>query len=474
MTLGMRSKIWTLVILFLVIANALVGILTLRELRKMSVITAQDHQVTAAAWQIKGDLARYLAFGLTAQITRGASDIEERNRARQELFKHSRTTLRPSLNPELRQAILNLRQHIERLLLVTHESQNAFVSPIFRQFFFETRRSADRLIERSSQIVADERTHDSTFYRQFFIVEILLSLITIMVVAGRLFATYKEILLPVQSLHDLVLAHRRGDLSARWHGDQSNEIGLIGQTINDIVDDIQKSQRERIQFIGAVVHDLKNPLAAISMNCDLVLRHKNELTTEVAFNTIGRIKVQSDRLKRLAEDLLQTTTNERMTWELKIASINIEQLARDTVELFTASQIEHSYSLVVTQPVPEIQGDRDRIAQVMINLISNATKYSQAGSNIMVIVGGGEEQVLFEVHDQGLGIPNEKKGIIFEPFTRLDTTKDMAEGTGLGLAIAKEVVHAHGGSISVLDREGGGSVFRVLLPRFQSHRRSAA
>lgn len=465
MRLGTRSKIWTVVVLFLVLANSLLGIVTLRELRKMSLITMQDHEVSTVARHIKADLARYLASGLAAQITRNSSDVRQRQRAHTDLINQLTINFGPSVNRKFSQDLGEVKSKINRLLMLGQSGQEAFVSAEFRKAYAEAGNSADRLIERSSQIVAAEREHDTLLYKKYFVLELLFSLLTVILVAARLIAVYRDIVLPVQSLHTLVQRYKNGELSARWNSTVSNEIGLIGQTINRVADDAQQRQSERIEFVGSVVHDLKNPLSAISLNCDLILRNKDQISQETAIKSIERIKTQTDRLKRLAEDLLKTTKNERVAWDIQMSNFSLEQLARDTIELFKASQPDHGYTLEVEGPISEIHADRDRIAQVLINLLSNATKYSPAGTTVEVAVGAESSEAAFvEIRDRGLGIPNDKKATIFEPFERLESAKEMSEGTGLGLAIAKEMVRAHGGNINVHDRDGGGSVFRVSFP----------
>jgi signal transduction histidine kinase len=120
---------------------------------------------------------------------------------------------------------------------------------------------------------------------------------------------------------------------------------------------------------------------------------------------------------------------------------------------------------VVRDPLPNIRGDRDRLRQVLINLIDNAVKYSSPGDEVRVEAQTSNSRVVIEVRDQGPGIPTEHQKVIFEKFGRVQTGQTAKPGTGLGLFIARSIAEAHGGSLDVRSLPGQlGATFRLSLP----------
>ena len=136
----------------------------------------------------------------------------------------------------------------------------------------------------------------------------------------------------------------------------------------------------------------------------------------------------------------------------------------------------HGHALTHDYPehLPLIMGDRGRIEQVMLNILSNAVKYKPDGGHIRVTAGDAGDTVWMEVADDGIGIPEKERGRIFERFYRVDKARSRESGgTGLGLSIATEIVQRHNGSLSLVDRAGPGTTVRLELPVMQSEGQEA-
>lgn len=269
---------------------------------------------------------------------------------------------------------------------------------------------------------------------------------------------------PLQSLVEFIDSYRKGDLASRWTSDRPDEIGHAERTLNQLLAELSQRRRERINFIGAVAHDINNPLTTIGMGCDLILRKREAISEEQVFAIVEKIKGQVVRLHHLTEDLLVAAKENRPVWSHKVSRFSLAGVAAAVVDLSRSSDPWHSYAIHVTEPHIELVADPDRITQVITNLISNAAKYSPKGTEIELVVGREKNRAFIEVRDRGVGIPEEKKASVFQAFSRLSSGMQMSGGTGLGLVIVKDIVESYSGKIRILDRKGGGTAFRVEIP----------
>jgi signal transduction histidine kinase len=217
-------------------------------------------------------------------------------------------------------------------------------------------------------------------------------------------------------------------------------------------------------FIGAVAHDIRNPLTTIGVTCELLLGGRHELSPQV-LKIVSRMRDQVARLDHLTGDLLLAAKEGRPVWEVRSSKIQLDTLASQILKTAQETDKEHRYSFETDGNSMELTADPDRIAQILTNLLTNAAKYSSAGSEIEVSLSSSDRVVALEVRDRGIGIPAEKRSWVYKPFARLKSGMDMSQGTGLGLATVKEIVESHKGSIQIQDRDGGGTCFRVELPR---------
>lgn len=237
--------------------------------------------------------------------------------------------------------------------------------------------------------------------------------------------------------------------------------------LQDITDGavLEKSRRE---FIANVSHELRTPLTSIKGATETVLTD-DEMPTNFRQKFLGIVINEADRMTRIVKDLLVLSRldNRRMTWSPATFDIN-ETLDRMCSALQTEAGI-HSHKLTYTCSTEEkmpLYGDRERIEQVVANIIGNAIKYTPDGGEISVgLSKSGKKAYLVSVKDNGVGIPAEDIEHLFERFYRVDKSRSaQAGGTGLGLSIAKEIIDAHNGSISVESTEGEGTKVTIMLP----------
>jgi two-component system phosphate regulon sensor histidine kinase PhoR len=221
----------------------------------------------------------------------------------------------------------------------------------------------------------------------------------------------------------------------------------------------------RRDFVANVSHELKTPLAAIRGYAETLRDGAlDEPTTARRFT--GRILSQCRRLQELLDDLLILSRLEGVDAALDREPVDLEAVARRTVELLTPAAREKRVEIELREEeAPAVQGDAGNLERLLLNLLDNAIKYNRPDGRITVRVGRCGGDAVLEVSDTGIGIPAESIPRIFERFYRVDKGRAREEGgTGLGLAIVKHIAQAHGGQVDVESRVGRGSTFRVRLP----------
>jgi two-component system sensor histidine kinase SenX3 len=230
----------------------------------------------------------------------------------------------------------------------------------------------------------------------------------------------------------------------------------------------QRAARDRENFVAAVTHELKAPLASVRLMAEVLTRGGVEPAKvgEFAERTIG----ECDRLGRLVASILDLARIEsEPPFVARLRTVDAGGLARDVVRSFEPVARRHGFSVALRIVVPalEVAGDADVLASAILNLLDNAVKYADRPGEIeLEVAAAGPRHAALSVLDRGRGVPADEARRIFEPFTRLgdEMTRDRP-GVGLGLALVSRIAKAHGGSASCAPREGGGSRFTVVLPR---------
>jgi signal transduction histidine kinase len=220
-------------------------------------------------------------------------------------------------------------------------------------------------------------------------------------------------------------------------------------------------------FVSLVSHELHTPLTAISGYLDLLLEARGAQSPARQQELLGIIKRNTDRLVKMIDDLLDLSRIESGKVELRTAALDIIALISE-VTSFLHPQLEakgQHLSFDRTQTVPAVAGDAERVRQILINLLSNAHKYTPQGGQIWVTAQAENGEVRIEVRDNGIGLRPEEQAHLFDRFFRgRQPAGQGVVGTGLGLPITRLLVELHGGRISVTSTLGEGSVFSFTLP----------
>ena len=251
------------------------------------------------------------------------------------------------------------------------------------------------------------------------------------------------------------------------NGDESAE-NVSVLTVRDMTRE-RRIERMKSDFIATVSHELKTPITPIQGYSKHLLSYWDRLDPEKREGMLETMLERSEHLSRLVEDLLiASKVSELETTKLDIRSSEIQ--LSDIVNDVTAASPELADRLTVNGPDTQVFCDRQRAVQCLSNLVSNAKKYSEPGTEILITteVPADGEFATVVVMDHGRGIPAEEVGRIFEQFYRVEDPMTMTTGgTGLGLYISRTLARAMGGDISVESEFGEGSTFKLSLPRTQ-------
>jgi len=230
----------------------------------------------------------------------------------------------------------------------------------------------------------------------------------------------------------------------------------------------EATQRLRSYFLANISHEFRTPLSAINAALELLLEELSDLTIAEIGDLLSRMHMSVTGLHTLIDNLLESSSIEAGRFTLRRTRSDLAQLLQEAVQTLQPLLDRRHQALDMELPsgLPKLWIDPTRITQVLINLLSNASKYSPVGATILV---RGEPPdgnwVRVEIADRGPGIPAAERESVFRRFVRLNSDETVQYGIGLGLAVVKAIVEEHGGKVGVEGRSGGGSVFWFSLPQ---------
>lgn len=240
----------------------------------------------------------------------------------------------------------------------------------------------------------------------------------------------------------------------------------LSRRLSEQNDRLLELDRMKDGFVSSVSHELRTPLTSIRGYVDLIIDGDAGPLTPEQEDFLGIVDRNADRLLRLVADLLFVAQVDAGKLEISPASLDLNAVIDECI---TAAR-PHAEAREITvefdhASLPAVAADRQRIEQVLDNLISNAVKFTPPGGHVVVAAAFAEDKVVIEVRDNGIGIPEVEQARLFERFFRSSTSSDQAiRGTGLGLSIVKAIVEAHGGTVTCTSALGEGTTFVVALP----------
>ncbi|MEW5959970.1 MAG: ATP-binding protein [Chloroflexota bacterium] len=300
---------------------------------------------------------------------------------------------------------------------------------------------------------------------------LLSTAIALLLSAGIGLVLSRAIAQPLRRLTAAAAAVAEGQLDQQVPVAGGDELGRLSLAFNEMTQRLKTARQMQLDMVANVSHELRTPITSIKGLVE-TLRNGAVDDPEVRDDFLATVEHETDRLIRLINDLLLLSRVDSLALRLAPEPLELRSLAQTAVGRLTPQAEARRVSLHLEEKAdaPSAWGDRDRIEQVLVNLLDNAIKYSRPGGMVTISLGDerseGNESVRVEVRDEGIGIPAEDLARLGERFYRADKARSRAEGgSGLGLAIARSLVEAHGGRLWLNSEEGRGTLVTFTLPR---------
>ena len=301
----------------------------------------------------------------------------------------------------------------------------------------------------------------------------------IIIVLGGIIALFlaNTLVKPINKLKRCMEIAEKGDLTVHCEVDSNDEIGILADSFNNMLVENNRLLEETVQydklkteFIANMSHELRTPLNIIFSTAQLfnvVISKDEEINTDKIKNYISNIKQNCYRLMRLVNNLIDVTKIDSGFIKLDLKNQNIIQITEDIIQS-TADYVKPMLRTIVfdTDQEEKIMAfDSEKLERILLNLISNATKFTNPGDKININLHDKGDRVIISVKDTGIGIPEEKLPQLFERFKQVDSLLNRShEGSGIGLTIVKALVELHGGTIAVKSKYKEGTEFIITLP----------
>jgi len=307
---------------------------------------------------------------------------------------------------------------------------------------------------------------DSTLHR-LLLIELLATLAVLAAIAGLGLWVVRLGLRPLREIEATAAAITGGDLSQRVeHADERTEVGRLGLALNAMLERIEASDQRLRRFVADASHELRTPLAAVRAYAELFTRGADRHPDDLARSMSG-IRRESERMTLLVDDLLLLARLDEGR-PLDREPVQLDEVVKEAVETARTVDPERPLELQIEPLV--VLGDRDRLRQIVDNLLSNVRAHTPPGTPAWVTVARANGSAVLEVADRGPGLADDELDRIFERFHRADASRSRSSGgVGLGLSIVAAVTEAHGGHASVQSEHGAGATFRIELPLAPEH-----
>ena len=280
----------------------------------------------------------------------------------------------------------------------------------------------------------------------------------------------RSMLVPIQKLRRGMAVVAGGDFEPQLAipPDRPDEIGDLAHSFHRMTEQLAELDRLKAEFVSIASHELKTPLSVIKGYLSLLLDGIYGEVPQEQRKILASVGDQTDRLARLIQQLLDVSRFEAGGGRLEIKSIELKPFLEELATSFEALAVQNDIDFIVhlAPDLPEtLDGDADRLNEVVGNLLSNAFKFTPRQGRIRMRAGAANNGIGIEIADTGVGVPRDKLPRIFEKFFQVENeAQPRSVGSGLGLAISREIIDAHGGTISAESEIGKGTTIRVYLP----------
>lgn len=283
----------------------------------------------------------------------------------------------------------------------------------------------------------------------------------ISLIVGHAFA--KKISKPILKTVDATKQIAEGHYEVRLdEASNTTELLMLEGSINHLAISLETMEKLRKQLTEDVAHELRTPITVLQSYIEMM----EEGIWEATPDRLKSCNEEVLRIAKLVSDLENLSRIESDNLKLEKHLISLYEIIDQTIKSFEKEIADRRMEINVVGPHPTFHGDYDRIRQVVVNLFSNAIKYSKEECKITFELFDAKDSVGFSITDNGIGIPEDELSFIFERFYRADKSRNrLTGGSGIGLTIVKSIIEAHGGSITAESRLGEGSCFKIILPK---------
>ncbi|WP_050183887.1 sensor histidine kinase [Domibacillus robiginosus] len=297
--------------------------------------------------------------------------------------------------------------------------------------------------------------------KQFFWAGVITVALTVVTILGLSRLITLPLIKMKKATEQLSLGHHQVDLMI----DRNDELGELAAAITKLSKDLDQLKKTRHEFLGSISHELRTPLTYIKGYSDILNRPGLSEKEKEKYATI--IQEETTRLTSFIQELFELAKMDQHEFHILKKEESLDELIESATNLVSASFAREGKSLLVSgKKNIQVMIDMERMQQVLLNLLDNARKYSQAGFSTSINVLERGNEVVIQVKDEGIGIPKNEIPFIFDRLYRVEKSRSRESGGfGIGLSIAKEIVEAHGGLLEIQSETGVGTEAIVRLKR---------
>ena len=289
---------------------------------------------------------------------------------------------------------------------------------------------------------------------------LLIAMLTVVVISSG--AYIRSIMVPIAEITDKSKRIANGSYGTQIQTRYQDEIGVLAETINELSSKISQNEKMQAEFISQLSHELRTPLTVINGWTETLLA--DESMDEGTRQGMKIISSEAKRLTEMVMELLDFTRMQDGRMTLTVEPTDIRGEFEDTVYMYSSRLAQdgiHLHYIDNDDDIPEISCDPKRLRQVFLNILDNAAKHGGEGKRIDASMTSEQDAVVVSIRDYGPGIPEDEIPLVKKKFYK---GSSQARGTGIGLAVCDEIVELHGGTLTLENAEGGGTLVTVRLP----------